>query len=139
MPKLNCHDCGVEEGEVHRPACPALKRASILERLSLGESLSAICADVEMPNRSTVQRWQKDDAAFDAAVTHAREVGFEFRADQAVSAAKTAEDAAKGRLAFDAERWYLGKLSNAFSDNKPTSHKHEHDLSEQARAWLGLS
>jgi hypothetical protein len=114
-------------------------RARIVERLADGESLSAICSDADMPNRCTIQRWQKDDAEFDAAVTHAREVGFEVRAERAVAAAKTAEDAGKGRLAFDAERWYLGKLSNAFSDNKPTSHKHEHGLSEEARAWLGLS
>jgi hypothetical protein len=71
-----------------------------------------------MPNRSTVQRWQNEDDEFDAAVTHAREEGFHYLAEQARISAHTAEDAAKGRLAFDADRWYLGKLSNAFSDNK---------------------
>ena len=96
-------------------------REHILAMLMEGKSLSAICAEEGMPDRSTVQRWQKDDAEFDAAVTHAREIGFEQRADKAVLAAKTADDAAKGRLAFDAERWYLGKLSNAFSDKQ----KHE--------------
>ena len=96
-------------------------REQILAMLMEGKSLSAICAEEGMPDRSTVQRWQKDDAEFDAAVTHAREIGFEQRADKAVLAAKTADDAAKGRLAFDAERWYLGKLSNAFSDKQ----KHE--------------
>ena len=96
-------------------------REQILAMLMEGKSLSAICAEEGMPDRSTVQRWQKDDAEFDAAVTHAREIGFEQRADRAVLAAKTADDAAKGRLAFDAERWYLGKLSNAFSDKQ----KHE--------------
>lgn len=97
-------------------------REDILARLADGESLSSICRSDGMPDRSTVQRWQKEDAAFNAAVTHAREAGFEKRADDAVSAAKSAEDAAKGRLAFDAERWYLGKLSNAFADTQ----KHEH-------------
>ena len=96
-------------------------REQILAMLMEGKSLSAICAEEGMPDRSTVQRWQKDDTEFDAAVTHAREIGFEQRADKAVLAAKTADDAAKGRLAFDAERWYLGKLSNAFSDKQ----KHE--------------
>lgn len=114
-------------------------RAIVLERLAEGESLSAICSDSDMPNRSTIQRWQNDDAEFDAAVTRAREIGFEQRAERAVLEAKTAEDPSKGRLAFDAERWYLGKLSNAFSDNKPTSHKHEHGLSDEAKAWLGIS
>lgn len=114
-------------------------RETVVERLAGGESLSAICRTDGMPNRSTIQRWQDDDKAFDAAVTRAREIGFETRADKAVEDARSAPDPAKGRLAFDAERWYLGKLSNAFSDNKPQSHKVEHDLTDRARKWLGLT
>lgn len=93
-------------------------RDIILSRLADGESLSAICRDEGMPSRETVRLWQHGDEAFDLAVTRAREDGFEKRANDAVLAAKTADDATRGRLAFDAERWYLGKLSNAFSDNK---------------------
>lgn len=103
-------------------------REQILAMLMEGKSLSAICREDGMPNRSTVQRWQNDDADFDAAVTHAREVGFELLADEARRKAHTAEDAAKGRLAFDADRWYLGKLSNAFSDNKALKHEHSGNL-----------
>ncbi len=117
----------------------AKHRETILAELEKGRSLAAICKDKGMPNRSTVQRWQKDDAEWDAAVTHAREEGYHSRADQAVSDAKAAEDAGKGRLAFDAERWYLGKLSNAFSDNKAQKLEHTHDLSDKAKAWLGIS
>ena len=90
-----------------------------------------------MPNRSTVQRWQNEDQDFDAAVTRAREDGFHYLAEQARIRALTAEDAARGRLAFDADRWYLGKLSNAFSDNKAQKHEVTHDLSDKAKAWLG--
>ena len=114
-------------------------RERILELLAEGNSLSLICREDGMPNRSTVQRWQNDDAEFDAAVTHAREEGFHYLAEQARIKAHTAEDAAKGRLAFDADRWYLGKLSNAFSDNKAQKHEVTHDLSDKAKAWLGLS
>lgn len=114
-------------------------REIILERLAEGESLSAICRTEGMPNRSTVQRWQDAEPEFDAAVTHAREAGYIKRADEAVLAAKTAEDATKGRLAFDAERWYLGKLSNAFSDNKAQKFEHKVELTDKAKAWLGLS
>lgn len=67
-----------------------------------------------------------DDDEFTGQITRAREIGYQVRADRAIADAKSAEDAAKGRLAFDAERWYLGKLSNAFSDNK--AQKHEHDV-----------
>ena len=114
-------------------------RATILAELETGRSLLSICKDDGMPNRSTVQRWQNDDADFDAAVTRAREDGYHYLAEQARIRAQTAEDAAKGRLAFDADRWYLGKLSNAFSENKPQKLEHTHDLSDEAKAWLGLS
>jgi len=97
-------------------------RQTILDELEKGRSLLSICKDEGMPNRSTVQRWQNEDPEFDAAVTRAREDGFHWLAEQARLRAQTAEDAAKGRLAFDADRWYLGKLSNAFSDKQ----KHEH-------------
>lgn len=99
----------------------ALKLATadaVIDGLAQGMSLSAICDEHGMPDRSTVQRWQDADPAFDAAVMRARERGFIIRADAAVEKASTATDAALGRLAFDAERWYLGKLSNAFADNK---------------------
>lgn len=99
-------------------------REQILAQLAEGRSLSSICRDDGMPNRSTVQRWQNEDEEFDAAVTHAREEGFHYLAELARIKAHTAEDAAKGRLAFDADRWYLGKLSNAFSDNKAQKHDH---------------
>ena len=46
----------------------------------------------------------------------AREVGYLLRAEAAVEAAKNAECPQKGRLAFDAERWFLGKLSRAFRE-----------------------
>lgn len=89
---------------------------ALLEGLASGESLVQICKSEKMPDARTVQRWMDKDPEFAAAVTRARETGFVLRADKAVEAAKTADDAQRGRLAFDAERWYLGKLSNAFSD-----------------------
>lgn len=98
-------------------------RETILARLAEGESLSSICRDEAMPSWSTVYRWIDDDPEWAGQITRAREVGFAKRADDAIELAKKANDAALGRLAFDAERWYLGKLSNAFSD------KQKHELS----------
>jgi hypothetical protein len=114
-------------------------RETILTELEKGRSLLSICKDEGLPDRRTVQRWQSEDEEFDAAVTRAREDGFHYLAEQARISAQTAEDAAKGRLAFDADRWYLGKLSNAFSDNKAQKHEVTHDLSDKAKAWLGIS
>jgi hypothetical protein len=83
-------------------------RETIIAELEKGRSLLSICNDDGMPSARTVQRWQADDAEFDVAVTRAREDGFQFLAEQARLKAQTAEDAARGRLAFDADRWYLG-------------------------------
>ena len=98
-------------------------RQAIIDRLAEGESLLAICRSEGMPSARTVQRWQAEDDEFDVAVTRAREDGFHLLAEQARLDARTAKDAALGRLAFDADRWFLGKLSNAFSDNKPSKHE----------------
>ncbi len=114
-------------------------RGKIVAELESGRSLLSICKDEGMPCARTVQRWQNDDAEFDVAVTRAREDGFHYLAEQARISAHAATDAARGRLAFDADRWYLGKLSNAFSDNKPQKLEHTLDYSEKARAWLGLA
>jgi hypothetical protein len=113
--------------------------AEMLEKLAAGESMSSICSDKRMPDQSTIWRWSKADDELARDIARAREVGYVTRAERAVDNAKTAEDAAKGRLAFDAERWYLGKLSNAFSDDKKRELKVEHSLSPEAAKWLGLS
>lgn len=108
------------------------KRASIKDdkavveelciRLAEGRGLAAVCRDDDMPSVRSVQTWINDDAEFAAQIMRAREAGYMIRGEGAVEAAKTAEDASLGRLAFDAERWYLGKLSNAFSDKQRVEH-----------------
>lgn len=92
----------------------------IVEQLAEGKSLTAICKQRGMPSRSQVQRWMLSDSDIAARLMDAREIGFAFRAEEAVAAAKRAKDPIAGRLAFDAERWYLGKLSNAFREKPLT-------------------
>ena len=91
----------------------------ILTRLARGESMNAICASPEMPDRKTVLRWCEADRALAEQIYQAREDGFLDRAEKAVAAAKSATDPQLGRLAFDAERWFLGKLSIAFAERPP--------------------
>ena len=88
----------------------------LLTALSEGKSMREICADKRMPDRATITRWSKGDDELAASIVRAREVGYHARAEQAVEAAKSATDAGLGRLAFDAERWHLSKLSRAFAD-----------------------
>ena len=91
----------------------------ILAQLADGESMNTICASPGMPDRRTVQRWCNGDGDLAEQVLEAREAGYLNRAERAVQAAKTCEDPIKGRLAFDAERWYLGKLSQVFAERAP--------------------
>jgi hypothetical protein len=88
----------------------------LIARLGNGEGLATICRDPRMPARSTIQRWMRADDELAQRVMEARELGFQDRAERAVEAAKSCEDPIKGRLAFDAERWLLGKLSQALGD-----------------------
>lgn len=60
---------------------------AICERLADGESLRAICADDEMPNRATVFRWLGANEAFRDQYAHAREAQAEALADDIVSIA----------------------------------------------------
>lgn len=114
-------------------------REELCERLAEGNSLVQVCKGDDMPSVRSVQNWMNDDEEFAAQVSRAREAGYLIRADQAVMDAKTAEDASKGRLAFDAERWYLGKLSNAFSDDKKRELGIKVGIDPEAAKWLGLT
>ena len=82
--------------------------AAICTRLAEGESLRTICLASDMPHRESVRRWLRDDEAFRGHYARARE-------DQAHSVAEVAVDDAVAsrdpRLAFDARRWYAGKLA----------------------------
>lgn len=88
----------------------------MLDGLREGKSMRQICKDKRMPDRETISRWAKGDDELAASILRAREAGYHARAEKAVEDAKCATDAALGRLAFDAERWHLSKLSRAFAD-----------------------
>lgn len=107
-------------------ADPSYKEAVIeelCERLASGKSLIKVCAAEDMPSARTVQSWMAADDEFASQITRAREAGYHLLADQALEDAEHCEDPGKGRLLLDARRWYLGKLSNAFSDDKTRKHE----------------
>lgn len=89
---------------------PEIER-QVLERLAAGESLRAICSNGFPVAESSVREWVITDAAFAAQYAHARDIGLDCRADAMIERAMTAPDAALGRLAFDADRWYLSKMA----------------------------
>jgi hypothetical protein len=88
----------------------------IVDGLEHGKSLVVVCKEPDMPSRQAVYNWINADGELGQRLREARELGYLYRAEVAVAAAKSASDPIAGRLAFDAERWYLGKLSQAFRD-----------------------
>jgi hypothetical protein len=86
-----------------------LMETEILDRLAEGESLRAICEDLPV-TEAAVRKWAVEDEAFGSQYARARSIGYDCRAENAVEDAKAAEDPQAARLAFDAERWFLGKM-----------------------------
>lgn len=64
-----------------------------------------------MPSADSMERWEAAGDPLAGSITRARARGWDKRAADAVVTAKAAEDPSKGRLAFDAERWFLSKLA----------------------------
>lgn len=85
--------------------------SEMLERMMQGETLTSIASDPNMPSIDTMNRWEAEqETDLGAAITRARDLGFMVRAEKAVERAQTAEDAALGRLSFDADRWFLAHM-----------------------------
>lgn len=82
----------------------------MLNRMREGETLTSIAADARMPSIQTMANWEAETSDLGLGITRARELGYTIRAEKALAKAQAAEDPAKGRLAFDAERWFLGKM-----------------------------
>lgn len=82
----------------------------MIERMGQGETLTSISSDPRMPSMASMMRWEDEQDELGARITCARARGWTARAEQAVTRAQTASDASLGRLDFDAERWFLGKM-----------------------------
>lgn len=93
----------------------------ICELLEEGKSMREICAIDGLPSRSTVHAWLRGDDELAARIRESREVGFHALAEEGMRmafapAVANPTDPQAARLAFDAVRWQLGKLSIAFRD-----------------------
>lgn len=85
----------------------------ILTRLAEGEALNAICKSDDIPvSESAVRKRAVEDEDFGTRYARARSVGYDCRAERAVTEAQdmAVKDAQAARVIFDAERWYLGKM-----------------------------
>lgn len=83
----------------------------MLEKMRSGMTLTEIASDPRMPSIQTMANWEKEqDTELGLGITRARDIGYLVRAEKAVTEAKEAKDPSLGRLAFDADRWFLGKM-----------------------------
>lgn len=89
----------------------------LCDRISLGESLRAICEDDHLPTERTVHRWLNNDAerfaSFRQQYAHAREIQADTDADAIGDIGRktlTGEyDPQAARVAIDALKWSAGK------------------------------
>jgi hypothetical protein len=82
----------------------------MLRRMGEGETLTSIASDPRMPSVPTMWRWEEKQDELGERITRAREQGYVSLAEKARDKAQSADDPQKGRLAFDADRWFLGKM-----------------------------
>ncbi len=89
-------------------------RTEILNRLASGESLITICNEKDLPNKTTVLKWVKEDEHFCNQYAQARLEQAQSYADEIVDIVDTAgltrEDIMKANLRQDARRWIASKL-----------------------------
>lgn len=100
----------------------------ITERLSNGESLRTICADEDMPAKSTVFKWLSQNKDFADQYARAREEQAETLALEIVEIADGAAFAddsvvitARDRLRVDARKWVASKLKPKVYGDKTTT------------------
>src|SRR6266540_1581255 len=94
-----------------RPSIYSPKLADrICERLADGESLRAICADADMPDKATVLRWADQNLEFRAHYARARELLVEFWAHELIEIADSNDDVPRDRLRIDTRKWLISRL-----------------------------
>lgn len=85
--------------------------ARICERLSRGETLTAICRDDGMPAVRTVNEWTETSAELSASFARARAEGFDSIADEAITIADATDPEMVNcaRLQVDTRKWLLAR------------------------------
>jgi len=80
--------------------------------MARGEAISHIELEPNMPSADSMERWEAAGDDLAGRITRARTRGYDYLAAQMRVEARQAEDAALGRLKFDADRWYLSKIAS---------------------------
>lgn len=83
----------------------------ICDRLGDGQSLRSICANADMPDKSTVFRWLEVNQVFRDHYARAREAQAASYADDIVDISDNETDPQKARVRIDARKWHASKLA----------------------------
>lgn len=105
-------DQNVPKPKMGRPTDYSLEYAArICNEVAMGRKLIDICADEDMPARTTFYRWIGENSDFRDMYTSAREERGDLYADEIVDIADTEPDANKARVRIDARKWAASKLN----------------------------
>jgi hypothetical protein len=96
---------------------------AICDRIASGESLRSIVRDEDMPSKSTVMKWLKQDAELADQYARARQDQADHYVDEIIAIADDALDPQKARLQIDTRKWVASKLLPKVYGDK-VSHEH---------------
>ena len=110
-----------------------IKQDEIIRRLELGEPLSKICRDKEMPSLSTVYKAQREDEELQKKIRRAREVGVYTLLDkiaEEIEIPKSNQEMHFYKEKMAHIRWIASKLaSNVFADKTKSEIKQDLTMS----------
>lgn len=108
--------------------------AAICERLTNGESLSAICREEDMPAISSIYLWMNKRPEFSEMYARAKEDQADTLADQILDIADTEDDPNRARVRVDARKWVAAKLKpRKYSDRQQVDHSGEVQITKISR------
>lgn len=93
----------------------------ICELIIDGQSLRTICLAEDMPSRTTVLKWLRENEDFASQYAHARVEQQDTYAEEIVHIADTEEDPQKARVRIDARKWHASKLAPQKYGDRVTS------------------
>jgi hypothetical protein len=106
-----------------KPFVPFSKElaAEVCERIENGESITELCADLEMPSWRTICRWRRENPEFSSAYAQAREASAEACEHNAIreaEMAKSRETFAAAKVRSDIWKWTAAVRNPATHGNK---------------------
>lgn len=87
------------------------------QRIAEGRSERSVCKDDDMPSHTTIQKWERENPAFAAQYTRARDERAAFLAEEALSISDalghspSSEQVQAARLQVDTRKWFASKLA----------------------------